>query len=217
MGLSFRVKSSQMILYREMNNRYFRSITMSLEEIIKTRRAIFPKQMSGGKVPDEVIDKMLELANWAPTHRHTEPWRFKVYSGDAMGRMLDFCKVCYVRDTPAEKFNSIKLEKIEERKEQVSHIVAICMSRDEVLPEWEEIAATAMAVQNMWLYLGSTKKYGGYWSTPGYALGDDFSAFLHLPEGERCLGLFYVGTIAESSISADGRRGDWGEKVKFEG
>ena len=80
-------------------------------------------------------------------------------------RMLDFCKVCYVRDTPAEKFNSIKLEKIEERKEQVSHIVAICMSRDEVLPEWEEIAATAMAVQNMWLTC-TAAQVGCYWSSP---------------------------------------------------
>ncbi|MGY8931922.1 MAG: nitroreductase family protein [Flavobacteriales bacterium] len=32
-----------------------------------------------------------------------------------------------------------------------SHV--ICMSRDEneVIPEWEELAATSMSVQNMWL------------------------------------------------------------------
>ena len=190
---------------------------MSIEETIQNRRSIFPKQMSGQQVPQEVIDKMLELANWAPTHRNTEPWRFKAYSGDAMNRMLDFCKQCYVRDTPAEKYNSIKLEKIEQRKGQVSHIVAICMDRNEILPEFEEIAATAMAVQNMWLYLTSTEKYGGYWSTPGYALGDEFSAFLHLPKEERCLGLFYIGTIAEDAVRVEGKRKDWREKVKFEG
>jgi nitroreductase len=195
----------------------FAAPNMSIEETIKTRRAIFPKQMSGEKVPQEIINKMLELANWAPTHRNTEPWRFKVYSGDAMNRMLDFCKQCYVLDTPAEKFNSSKLEKIEQRKEQVSHIVATCMDRNEIVPEFEEIAATAMAVQNMWLYLASTEKYGGYWSTPGYALGEDFSAFLHLPDGERCIGLFYIGTIAEDALRAEGRRGDWREKVKFLG
>ena len=61
---------------------------MSIVETIQNRRSIFPKQMSGEQVPQEVIDKMLELANWAPTHRHTEPWRFKVYSGDAMNLSL---------------------------------------------------------------------------------------------------------------------------------
>ena len=190
---------------------------MSIEETIKIRRAIFPKQMSGEKVPQEVIEKMLELANWAPTHRNTEPWRFKVYSGKAMNRMLDFCKQCYVQDTPAEKYNSIKLETIEQRKEQVSHIVSICMDRNKILPEFEELAATAMAVQNLWLYLASTEKYGGYWSTPGYTLGDEFSAFLHLPDAERCIGLFYIGTIAEDALVAEGRRGDWREKVEFLG
>lgn len=188
---------------------------MPLEEVIRRRRAIFPKQMSGESVPQEVIDKMLELANWAPTHRNTEPWRFKVYSCESMNSLLDLCKDCYVKTTPAEKFKSIKLEKIEERKSQVSHIVVICMKRNEIIPEWEEIAATSMAVQNMWLALSEFGNYGGYWSSPAYAMGDDFRAFLNLEDDERCLGLFYVGTVADDAVRAKGRRGDWREKVEF--
>ncbi len=192
---------------------------MELEEVIVKRRAVFPKQMNGQKIPEGVIHKVLEMANWAPTHRNTEPWRFKVYSGESMNALLDLCKECYVKTTPAEKFKSIKLDKIDERKEQVSHIVAICMKRDEVnplVPEWEEIAATAMAVQNMWLALSESSKYGGYWSSPAYAMGDDFRKFLKLEDDERCLGLFYAGTISEDVIRAEGRRGDWREKVRFE-
>jgi len=111
------------------------------------------------------------------------------------------------------KFNSAKLDKIELRKEQVSHIVAVCMKRNEVIPEWEEIASTAMAVQNMWLYLASSEKFGGYWSTPGYSMGADFRVFLNLDEHERCLGLFYVGTISDDVRLPEGRRGNWREKV----
>ncbi|MGB0850345.1 MAG: nitroreductase family protein, partial [Bacteroidia bacterium] len=44
---------------------------MNVEEAIKSRRAVYPKQFSGEKVPEEVIEKMLELANWAPTHKNT--------------------------------------------------------------------------------------------------------------------------------------------------
>lgn len=190
---------------------------MELEKTITTRRATFPKQLDGRKVPKEVISKMLEMANWAPTHRNTEPWRFRVYSVDSMHVMLDLCKECYVRETPSEKFKSIKIDKIEERKGQLSHIIAICMKRNEVVPEWEEIAAVAMAVQNMWLHLASTDKYGGYWSSPKYAMGEDFRSFLELDDDERCLGLFYIGAISENVVRAEGRRGDWREKVSFVG
>lgn len=31
-----------------------------------------------GTVPRDVVDGILEAANWAPTHGKTEPWRFVV-------------------------------------------------------------------------------------------------------------------------------------------
>lgn len=192
------------------------NIVMEIENVIENRRAIYPKQMSGETIDNETIERMLELANWAPTHQRTEPWRFKVYTGDKMKSLLDKCKELYVKQTSVDKFNSEKLTKLDERKQQVSHIVAICLQRNEAeLPEFEEIAAVSMAVQNMWLYLASTQKYGGYWSTPGYALGQDFADFLALSEGQKCLGLFLIGTIAEPYNLPKGQRGDWREKVEF--
>ncbi len=52
-----------------------------ISEVIKTRRTVKPAKMNGKIVPDEEVKKLLELADWAPTHKHTEPWRFIVYSG----------------------------------------------------------------------------------------------------------------------------------------
>lgn len=189
---------------------------MELAKAIENRRAIYPKQMSGEKVSIDIIHKMLEFANWAPTHKRTEPWRFKVFSETAMIELLDKCKDLYVKQTPFDKFSSIKLEKLDERKQQVSHIIAICMKRNEKdLPEFEEVAAVAMAVQNMWLYLASTQKYGGYWSTPGYALSQEFADYLSLSEDEKCLGLFLLGTITEPDNVPIGQRGDWKEKIEI--
>lgn len=188
---------------------------MKLEESILHRRSLYPAQMSGEKVPYNVVEKMLKMANWAPTHRNTEPWRFKVFADKAKDRLLDRCKNDYVQKTSATHFNHSKVEKIENRKQQVSHIIAICMQRNSIIPEFEEIAATAMAAQNMWLYLASTQKYGGYWSTPSYAMDINFAAFLHLETGERCLGLFYIGTRGQDAVEQKGRRGDWADKVAF--
>ncbi len=61
---------------------------------------------------------------------------------------------------------------------------------DKSLPEWEEVAAVACAVQNMWLTC-TAYGIGSYWSSPKSILQAD--AFLELKEGERCLGLFYMG------------------------
>jgi len=61
-----------------------------------------------------------------------------------------------------------------------------------LVPEWEEIAATAMAVQNM--YLTSTaNNIGCYWSTPG--MMNHLGEFLGLEENQRCYGLFYLGNL----------------------
>ena len=58
------------------------------------------------------------------------------------------------------------------------------------IPEWEEIAATAMAVQNIWLSCVDSN-IGGYWSTPKVI--NKLNSFLQLNQHERCLGLFYLG------------------------
>ena len=66
------------------------------------------------------------------------------------------------------------------------------MRRDKTksIPEWEEIAATAMAVQNIWLSCVKTN-IGGYWSTPKGI--EKLNKFLHLKKNEKCLGFFYIG------------------------
>ncbi|MDZ7605565.1 MAG: nitroreductase family protein [Cyclobacteriaceae bacterium] len=51
----------------------------NLNDIIKNRRATPPKFLVKKEIPRDVIQQMLENANWAPTHKNTEPWRFKVY------------------------------------------------------------------------------------------------------------------------------------------
>ncbi len=48
-------------------------VTSTLD-VIKSRRTITPKNLNGKKLSTEQLDLMLEAANWAPTHKKTEPW-----------------------------------------------------------------------------------------------------------------------------------------------
>ena len=83
--------------------------------------------------------------------------------------------------------------------DQSALVIAICIQRDlkESIPEWEEIAAVAMAVQNMWLY-SSSVGIGGYWSSP--KLINYLSDHIKLEKGERCLGFFYMGYYSEKNV-----------------
>lgn len=187
---------------------------MTISEAIKNRRSYYSNQFSGEEIDHEIIHQLLELANWAPTHKHTEPWRFKVYHGASMHRLID--EICddYIRQSPADQFNPGFVEKMNQRKTQLSHILVIIMERHEhYLPEFEEIASTAMAVQNIWLGLQEYEGIGGYWSTPKTVLQSTFRDVLELTQNQICLGLFMLGTLKEDRIKAEGKRGDWKEKV----
>ena len=67
------------------------------------------------------------------------------------------------------------------------------MTKDETnrVPEWEEIAAVSMAVQNMWLSC-YVNNIGSYWSTP--ALKDDYAKHLGLNINQKSLGFFFMGS-----------------------
>lgn len=168
--------------------------TNEINELIRSRRAIFPKSYLPGKpVERAIIEQLLENANWAPTHKRTEPWRFQVFhSEESRRRLSEYLSGFYRKNTPPELFSEEKMKKNSENPLLSGAVIAIVMQREpaESLPEFEEIASVAMAVQNMWLTC-TALGLGCYWSTPKAALMAD--EFLGLPPGQRCLGLFYLG------------------------
>jgi nitroreductase len=53
-----------------------------LKEIIESRRSTFPKDYSGEEISQEILDEILNSANFAPNHKRTKPWRFRVFKGE---------------------------------------------------------------------------------------------------------------------------------------
>ena len=159
-------------------------------DLIKKRRSVFPAQYNAKPIVKSDIEIILEAANWAPTHKKTEPWRFKVLQGESKEKLGLFLSLKYMETESKPK--EFKAKKLIENPKRAAAIIAICMQRDpnESLPEWEEIAATAMAVQNMWLCC-TEMGIGCYWSSPGLIKYMD--EFFEMNAGERCLGFFYMG------------------------
>ncbi len=162
-----------------------------LNELLKNRRSIFPPSYTEQEISEEIINQVLENANFAPTHKLTEPWRFKILRGAALQRLAAFLVEDYMKNTPTEQQSEIKLKKMAENPLRSNCVIAICMQRHPaLLPEWEEIAAVSAAVQNMWLTC-TAYEIGCYWSSPGAIarIGD----FFELAENETCLGFLYMG------------------------
>lgn len=162
-----------------------------ISSLIASRRSIYPEQYNDQPVTEAEVGSLLEVANWAPTHRRTEPWRFKVFhSKQARQQLSEYFREAYPKSV--QHFSETKLRKLVEKPLKAGCVIAVCFQRDpkEGVPEWEEIAATAMAVQNMWLE-ATILGLGAYWSTPG--LMHSFGDYFPLAEGERCLGFFYMG------------------------
>lgn len=164
-----------------------------ISELIRTRRAVFPKFYQPGKAIDKaVIEQLLENANWAPTHKRTEPWRFKVFhSEESRQKLSEYLSDFYQKNTPADQFSEEKMKGAGANPLRAGAVIAIVLRPDPAanLPEFEEIASVAMAVQNMWLTCAAIG-LGSYWSSPKAAL--QANEFLNLEAGERCLGFFYL-------------------------
>ena len=161
-------------------------LNKEVSNIIQERKSIYPNEFNGKKISDNIILELLNNANFAPTHKMTQPWFFKVYSDNSK---LDLLKEIFIVNDMTDD----RKKNLENNFDKSSHIICICVKLNkEILPEWEEIAATSMAVQNLWISCVDSK-IGGYWSTPKYC--KKINDFLRLNNEERCLGFFYLGCI----------------------
>src|SRR5438046_10016903 len=109
----------------------------TISGVIKNRRSIKPAKMNGKKIPDEQVKEVLKLANWAPTHGRTEPWRFIVYSDDKVKQFCYQHAELYKANTPVEKFEQGIYDKQLHNGELASHIVIAIMQRGDVLKIYE--------------------------------------------------------------------------------
>ena len=168
-----------------------------LNNLIRHRRSVFPKDYTGEKVDDGLILQMLENANWAPTHKLTEPWRFKVFCGKGLNKYAAYqAKEYYDKFYGTEKFLEKKHQKLLNNPLKCSHIISIGMHREEdaTIPEIEEIAAVACAVQNILLSIHAYG-LGGYWATGGVTYNEIAKSFVELGAHDTLLGFIYIGVI----------------------
>jgi nitroreductase len=187
---------------------------MDLNEIIKNRRATPPRFMAKKEVDRELILTLLENANWAPNHKNTEPWRFIVFQNESKQHLAE--SVFAFLEEKQKEGTEVNMQKAVNFRDNLLRVpvaMAIVMQRDAAqrIPEWEEVAAVSMAVQNMWLS-ATDLGLGAFWTTPPFL--PLIQSLLKLKPEQKLLGFFFVGHVAMDYPSPG--RGPVSEKVEWE-
>src|SRR3982750_3556678 len=165
--------------------------------LVRERRSVFPKQFdTGKKVAESIVQQIIINATWAPNHGQTEPWFFKVFTGNGLQTLADIQGRLY-KEEAGESFSEDKFQKLQQQPLLASHIISIGMKRTltKKIPEIEDIEAVACAVQNMYLSVAAYG-LGGYWTPGGITYLPGARAHFGLSGEDQLLGFFYIAHVA---------------------
>ena len=185
-----------------------------VQETIAGRRSTKPAVLNGKKIDESHVRQLLELANWAPTHANTEPWRFVVYSGEAVQRFCHEHAELYRRHTAPAAFTAAKYEKQQHNGDKASHLIVVYMKRgnNPNITALEEVCATAAAVENI-LLGAEALGIAVLWSTGGMLLHPVMKEYFELGNEDVVLGMLYMGYTDEPV--KPGKRGPVEEKTSW--
>ncbi|MEO5996263.1 MAG: nitroreductase [Chitinophagaceae bacterium] len=186
-----------------------------IDSIIRQRRTIKPAQMNGKVIQDELIDVLLELANWAPTHGRTEPWRFIVYANEKARAFCEDHAKLYKNNTATDKYKDVTYEKLLHASDGASHVVVAYMKRgnNPNIPEIEEVVATSAAIQNL-LLASEAHGVAVFWSTSGMVHHEILKDYLELRQEDIVLGFLFLG-FTDDPAKEGKRLIPMSEKVKW--
>jgi len=172
-------------------------VSQTIAENIRSRRTIhnfIPDRVP----PRELILEALELANWAPNHHLTEPWRYYLLGPETKEKLCRL-NADLLRAVRGDKAADLKLQRW---LEIPGWLIQTCMVSANAVRMDEDYAACCCAAQNLLLYLWS-QGVGCKWTTGELSRHEELYRILKLdPLQERVTGLFWYGYAAEISVTA---------------
>ena len=145
-------------------------------------------------VPDEVVEHLCELAQWAPNHKRTWPWRFAVARGDGRARLGDaIADAMALHGDPAEKVAKTRTKYL--RTPAVLIVGAAAGDSDTRSAENRD--AVAAGVQN--ILLGATAHgLAGYWGSCPKGANEAVARLCRFEEGTFVAAIIYLGWATDT-------------------
>jgi nitroreductase len=150
---------------------------MELEQAIRTRRT--HKAFASEPVSMQTLERLFELARWAPNHHLTNPWRFRVLGPATRGRLKEI----------AEQVNPGSAGKLDRAP---TLVLASALCEGDEVQRQEDLLASGVAA---YLVLLGAHGLGlaGYWRTLPFLGSPVGREVLELDPRETPIGLLHLG------------------------
>ena len=144
--------------------------------------------------PDRAtVETLLACAVRAPDHGRMRPWRFLVLEGRALEELGEaYEKAGLATDPQADEVKRSRWRAMPLRAPMVMVAVARLKPNPKV-PDWEQLAAVAAAVQNVQL-AAHALGYGAMWRTGDMTSAAAVFEYLGLEPSDRIVAFLYLGT-----------------------
>jgi nitroreductase len=164
-----------------------------LAELIRRRRTsmLVDKERA---VPHEMISDLCELAQWAPNHKRTWPWRFALAEGPGRARLGQVvADAMQAHGDPPEKVDKARTKYLR----TPATLVVGTAPGDSPLRTDENRDAVAAGIQNM-LLAATQRGLASYWSTCPKGANDAVAELCEFESGTHITGLIYLGWATSS-------------------
>lgn len=159
----------------------------SLAALIRGRRSI--DLFEPDPVPAAVVREAIDVAQWAPNHKLTQPWRFYLI-GPATRRGVTDLAVELDVAKKGERAGPVRRARLDAVP---GFLVLTTRRSEEALLDREDYAACCCAAQNLMLQLWASG-VGTKWTTGGVTRDPRFYALLGIdPAKESVVGLIWYG------------------------
>ena len=141
-------------------------------------------------VPDELTDRLCQLATLAPNHKKTWPWRFAVITGQGRRTLGETAARAM---QAAGVHDEAKLDKTRSKYLRAPTVVVVGTApNDDAHRHREDRDAVAAGVQT--LLLGATAAgLSSFWSSCPFGANDAVAAFSGFEPGSHVTALVYLG------------------------
>ena len=167
-------------------------------ELLKTRRSMKPREMSGpGPSPAE-LDTILTIGARVPDHGKLAPWRFIIFEGDARARAGDVIAKVFARKNPGATVAEIDIEK---RRLMYAPLVigVVSFTRPHPkVPAWEQELSAGASAMNI-VTAATALGYGACWLTGWFSFDRDVLDGFGLKADEKLAGFIHIGTPSKPS------------------
>jgi nitroreductase len=170
-----------------------------LDRLIRSRRTSMLVQ-TDRPVSHDLVRRLCELAQWAPNHKRTWPWRFVLVEGDSRARLGDvIAEAMDLHGDPPEKVAKARTKYLR----TPATLIVGAAEGDSPTRSAENRDAVAAGVQNL-LLAATAAGLASYWGSCPKGAESAVTSLCGWDPGTHVSGLIYLGW-ASSTVAAPER------------